>query len=314
MSPKARNIRRASQRVLAGWLDSCKYKGKLSRNTIAVGIVVLDHLRKACPVSRDEVISARGEIKGARSGLHSVLEAYGVPGSYLKEVTTRQAHQDGQRLFEGLGWGNELVALTKEARDELLQELIQALSNEANDWLQRQNLKLEIDRRQEPVTWVQMIVESAKERSGGILEQHLVGAKLERLYKDITIPNHPAHAADVQTGRPGDFAVEQSVFHVTAMPSWDVVQKCAVNIREGLHPILLIPNDQKERARVLAQEERIDTQVTIYSLEDYVSMNIVELAHEEHKDFFGVLKEIIQVYNRRLEEAETDLSLQIEVR
>ena len=32
------------------------------------------------------------------------------------------------------------------------------------------------------------------------------------------------------------------------------------------------------------------------------------------KDFFSVLKEIVEIYNRRLAEVETDLSLQIEIR
>ncbi len=40
----------------------------------------------------------------------------------------------------------------------------------------------------------------------------------------------------------------------------------------------------------------------------------MELATEENKDFFAILQEIVQIYNRRLAEVETDLSLQIEVR
>jgi hypothetical protein len=45
-----------------------------------------------------------------------------------------------------------------------------------------------------------------------------------------------------------------------------------------------------------------------------VALNIIELATEESKDFFSVLKEIVEIYNRRLQEVETDLSLRIEVR
>ncbi len=40
---------------------------------------------------------------------------------------------------------------------------------------------------------------------------------------------------------------------------------------------------------------------------------IIELAADENKDFFAVLQEIVQIYNRRLGEVETDLSLRIEV-
>jgi len=47
---------------------------------------------------------------------------------------------------------------------------------------------------------------------------------------------------------------------------------------------------------------------------DFVAVNIIELATKESKDFFSVLKEIVEIYNERLSEVETDVSLQIEVR
>jgi len=158
-----------------------------------------------------------------------------------------------------------------------------------------------------------MIVESAKQRSGGVAEQHLVGAKLERRFKSITVPNYPAHAGDVQTAREGDFIIAKSVYHVTAAPSPSVIRKCAVNIEGGLHPVLLIPSEQENKAQVLAQIEGIDQELTIISIEDFVSINIIQLATEENKDFFSVLKEIVQIYNRRLAEVETDLSLKIQL-
>ena len=86
------------------------------------------------------------------------------------------------------------------------------------------------------------------------------------------------------------------------------------NIRVGLYPILLIPREQENKARILAQDEGIDKELTIISIEDFVALNIIELATEESKDFFSVLKEIVEIYNRRLAEVETDLSLRIEVR
>jgi hypothetical protein len=232
----------------------------------------------------------------------------------LKEITTRQGHQDGQRLFEMFEWGNKFASLTTQARDEILLELIASLRNLAEDWLKRQNLKLDLDRRQAPATWINIIVENAKGRSGGIVEQQLVGAKLARRFHDLEIPNHPSHAADRQTERMGDFTIANLVYHVTAAPSRNVLQKCADNIRVGLHPILLIPRDQENKVRVLAQDEGIDQQLTIISIESFIAMNIIELATVENKDFFSVLREIVEIYNERLLEVETDLSLQIEVR
>ena len=306
-------IKAQSRQTLKEWLASCTRRGKISRNTVAMGIVVMGHLRRACPVSREDAISQGGEVSGARSGLRMILETYSIPGSYLKEVTTRQGHQDGQRLFEQFEWGARLARIPDAERDELLLELIADLRKLANEWFQRQNLKLDIDRRQTPRTWINIIIENAKGRSGGVVEQHLVGAKLARQFKDIAIPNHPAHAGDRQTERAGDFAISRLVYHVTSTPSRDVLQKCAQNARAGLLPILLVPQEQENRAEILAQDEGVDSDVEIFSIENFVALNIIELATKENKDFFSVLKEIVELYNTRLSEVETDLSLRIEV-
>lgn len=308
------SVREQSEQILNGWLTSCTRNRKIARNTVAIGIVVLDHLRRACPVSRDDVISQGGEVSGARSGLGKTLELYNIPSSYLKEVTTRQGHQDGQRLFEQFEWGGIFHDLAEVDRETILQERIQELRQIATEWLQRQNLKLDIDRRQSPAAWIGEIVSNAKGRSGGVVEQQLVGAKLAKRYTGIEIPNHPAHAGDRQTDRTGDFALQRTVYHVTSAPSRSVLQKCAQNIRVGLHPILLVPEEQRNRAQILAQDEGIHKDMMIVAIEDFVAVNIVEMASQEDTDFFSVLQDIIELYNRRLAQVETDLSLQIEVR
>ena len=307
------NIKQESHQILDSWIASCTRSGKVSRNTISIGIVVLDHMKKTCPLSRDDVISQGGEVKGARSGLRNILKVYGLPSSYLKEVTTRQGHQDGQKLFEHFDWGNKLIVLTDSQREQVLMGLIEILLRRAIDWLKRQNLKLTIDRRQAPSTWINKIVENAKERSSGIVEQHLIGAKLKRRFKDISIPNHPVHAGDRQTTRTGDFEIAKLVYHVTATPSRDIIKKCAENIRGGMHPVLLVPSEQENKARILSQDEGIDKELSLISIEAFIALNIIELATDENKDFFGVLKEIVEIYNKRLAEVETDLSLQIQI-
>jgi uncharacterized protein DUF4928 len=314
MSNQKEAISLESHRILDEWLESCTRGGKISRNTVAVGIVVVDHLRQASPIAKETVISSGGEIKGARSGLGQRLEKYKIPESYLKEITTRQAHQDGQRLFEAFQWGNQFMGLSNEERDGVTLGLIGRLVQLAQNWLERQNLKIDIDRRQAPTAWIQLLVENAKSRSGGILEQHLVGAKLERRFTQITIPNHPAHAADKQTSREGDFSVSDMVYHVTATPGRSVIQKCGANLRANKYPILIVPSDQEGKAKALAEDEGIDKELTILTIEGFVAVNIIELATEEKKGFFQVLQEIVGIYNRRLAEVETDLSLQIEVR
>lgn len=306
-------LREATRRHLDEWLDTCKVKGKLARSTIAMGIVVLDHLRAKCPVAESDVLSPRGEVRGARSGLARVLAAHGIPTTYLKEVTTRQAPQDAQKLFQRLEWGRPLEHLTQNDREQIIDELIELLAQIARLHLGQENIRLRIDRRESPSSWISRIMESASQRSGGVVEQHLVGAKLARRFPEISIPNHPAHAGDRQTSRSGDFTVARLVFHVTASPSLAVIDKCADNARAGLLPILVTPREMTGKARALASERGIENALSVLSIEDFLAMNVIEIATGEGKEFVEVLWEIIEIYNQRLAEVETILSLQIQL-
>lgn len=299
---------------LLSWLDSCTRGGQISRNTIAVGLVVIDHLRVNDTVTKETAFSQGGELKGARSGLGTILEKYGVPKKYLKEVTTRQGHQDGQRLFESFHWGQELLTISSEEKDDILRDLANNLTNKAHEWLNRRNLILDIDRRNTPTSWIHLIIENSKAHSGGIVEQHLIGAKLETRFKEFDIPNFPAHAADVQTSREGDFIIQNNVFHVTASPSRSVIQKCSHNIHIGKMPILLVPYEKETYAKAIAEDEGIADSLMIISIESFIATNIIELATAENKDNFVILQEMVNSYNKRLKEVETDLSLQIEIK
>ena len=77
---------------------------------------------------------------------------------------------------------------------------------------------------------------------------------------------------------------------------------------------MLIPKDVEFRAIALAQDENIESEITIIAIEDFIALNIIEIATVENKQLFTILQEIVSIYNRRLEEVETDMSLQIELR
>lgn len=304
--------------IISGWLESCTRGNKISRNTIAVGLVVLDHLRRRFPTKKDEVISIGGEIRGSRGAkLGRTLEQYGISKNYLREVTTRQSHQDAQRLLTAFESEELFAVLTPEERDPIFLSLIEErFVSQAKEWLNRPSLELDVERRLAPGAWIRTILDRVKGRSGGVVEQHLIGAKLERRYEDegIDVPNHPAHAADVQTERKGDFVLGNTVYHVTATPSVGVIQKCERNVIRGEHPVLLVPEERKAAAIALAELQNVQTQISIVSIEEFLALNIIELATGQQTNFFSVLEQIITIYNRRLEEVETDLSLKINVR
>jgi hypothetical protein len=295
------------------WIASCVRGGKISRNTIAVGIVILDRLRQKVPLSEADVLSKGGEISGSRAGLSKTLAKYGIPEKFLKEVTTRQAHQDGQRLLAALNWGKELNRASARTRDTLLQNEIGKLAARAQEWLARKHIKIACDRQWAPSAWIEAILEEAKGKSGGKVEQHLVGAKLQARHPKIEIPNYPGHAGDVQTGRPCDFTIGSTCYHVTATPTLAEIRKCAANIRRGLHPVLLVPRLMVPKSFHLAEEISIEKQLSVRAIEDFIGENIVEMANDAREEYLAVMKSIVETYNQRLAAVETDMSLRIEL-
>jgi hypothetical protein len=300
-------------RIVGEWLKSRTRSGKISRNTVAVGIVLLDKLRQKCPLSKDETFSPGGELKGARSGLPTIMMKYGLPRKYLKEATTRQAHQDGKLLIEHLKYGKALPKDAKRREEELL-EGIALLSAEAQRWLAREPIKVSCNRQLSPTAWIESILQKGRGKSGGKVEQHLVGAKLKERHPKLNVPNYPGHAADLQTKRTGDFTLESVSYHVTATDGKEAILRCKDNIESGVHPVLLVPRQYLDKAQWRAKDEGIFERTSILAIEDFITQNIIELSTERGQDFFKTLQAIIAEYNRRLEEVETDMSLKIEIR
>lgn len=180
-------------------------------------------------------------------------------------------------------------------------------------WLNHPNIKLNINRTHSPSTWIHFILERAKGKSSDIVEQHLVRATLEKRYADIEVSNFPGHAIDVQTRCPGDFTIGDTVYHVTATPDPSVIQKCSENIKSGLHPVLLVPKAHLEKSLSFAEYEGIKRCLSVIAIEDFVAINIIEMATGDRARFLEILQEIINIYNERLEEVETDMSLKIEI-
>ena len=123
----------------------------------------------------------------------------------------------------------------------------------------------------------------------------------------------PGHAGDTQTGRHSDFDVDLMSYHVTANPGRDVIQKCKANIESNRHAVLVAPREEEGHARALAKDEGIGSRITILALEDFIAGNVIEISTENQTDFFTTLKDIVEEYNRRIEEAETDMALKIDL-
>lgn len=309
-----------ARKILDQWLESCERRNRLARNTIAVGIVALHHLRNAneLPIKPEEVVSQGGEIKLSRgSSLAQILKCYGIDATYLKEVTTRQAHQDGQRLLASLKWGGLFASLPTDYREHVLKELIGHLTEIARQQLQAEAIRIRIDQRQSPLTWVRQILEAKRDRSRGVLEQHLVGAKLEARFPERQIPALPVHAADLHTRRSGDYELQTSkhtiVIHVTAQPSSALLEKCKENLRQGQLPLIITLREKEQHALALAEDRGIGDQVMVTPIDHFIATNLIEMALASGSPLIEVFQQLIEIYNHRIETAETDWSRKVQI-
>lgn len=286
-----------------------------ARSTLAGAIVVLDKLRDYAPLSNKDIFTSGGQLVGGRGeALRNTLARNGETRVFLADGVTTRSTEKFRRLAEAIDYGKALAPFPDARRESAVIQLVEPVLHEISNWFERQHMTITCDRGESPVTWVEQILESSHSKSGGRVEQHLVGAKLELRFPGQRVDVHAAFAADVQTQRSGDFVVGDTVYHVTASPAPPVVRKSADNLSLGLHPVLLVPRNTVERARGLANYEGIDKKVSIFAIEDFVGQNLMEVADSKSETYFEVLRAIVDIYNRRIEEAETDASLRINLR
>lgn len=297
--------------VVAQWLQ----EEGLARSTLAGAVVVVDTIRIKAPFTPADVFTLNGQLVGGRGpSLVEILERYGEERRLLADGVTTRSTRKFQRLAEGLEWGVTLEDWSDAARQEAVSIIAEPALIEIDKFFQRQHMKLKLDLGESSVIWIEQLMETAKDRSQGRVEQHLIGAKLKTRLPNHDVTGHAAFAGDVQTARSGDFVIGNIVYHVTAAPAIAVIRKCVDNLRQNLAPVLVVPRDKVDIARGLAQsEEGAERRISVLSIEDFVASNIIELASEYGATFGDVLQSILDIYNELIESSETDGSLRIEL-
>ena len=145
----------------------------------------------------------------------------------------------------------------------------------------------------------------------GAVAQHLVGAKLAVRLPTLEIVNVSYTTADQQLGRPGDFVVGDTAFHVTVSPMPPVLDKCKENLRNGFRSTLLVPESRLQAARQMAEAIEVEDRVGIVAIESFVGQNIEELAGFGSANLAAGFRALLAKYNERVEKVEADRSLLI---
>ncbi|HRD80359.1 MAG TPA: DUF4928 family protein [Saprospiraceae bacterium] len=175
--------------------------------------------------------------------------------------------------------------------------------------------KLQLDYNPEYPTWKiihTLLSQAINEGKAGAVAYHLVGATLQLRFPDIEISNESANTDDRPTTRSGDFTVEDTVFYVMVYPMLPVFDKCRANIKNGLRPLLLVPDYSLIGSRQLASESGVE-RFAVESLESFISLTIERMSAFGVKQLKNSLFNLIYLYNQRVDQAETDKSLMIEL-
>ena len=145
----------------------------------------------------------------------------------------------------------------------------------------------------------------------GTVLQHLVGAKLSLILP--TPPEmHGASVADEVSGRDGDFILEDVVIHVTSAPTEALIRKCMHNLDSAKKPIIITTYRKVPIAEGLAETQGIADRLDVFDVEQFVAGNIYELGQFGFIGRKTTAEQLVDMYNRIIDECETDPSLKIE--
>ncbi len=306
-------------KLFQDWYDHLpvhKASGGVAKGTICAALVVLDSLKNDFILDINSHLAAGGaQIKGASgAAVARILERFGETRPFSKEGgrTNRGGPGDIKKMLKALN-KSRIKEVSEEERVIILEQLQLFLVEKVRDYHNRQRIHFVFDPSKTIRQLVSDILEVAKETGKeGPVAQHLVGAKLQLRFPNEKISNESYSTADDQLGRPGDFFVGSTVFHITVAPMPPVFDKCIKNLEEGYRAFLLVPDRQLSGSRY-DTDNKAKGKIAVESIESFVGQNIEELATFNGNQLIKGFRGLIDTYNSRVDQAELDKSLLIEV-
>ena len=301
------------EEVVRNWWESFT---RATRGNIAGGLILIENLREnpVFDIDAHKAASSDQLRNATRPNVQRVLARYDEERVLLQEGgrTNRGLMRNLEPLLEALA-NSGMGSLSQEERETQCEVMQSFLADKARDIFNAEKVSFEYTQGVTSREIVGMILASARRRQkAGDVAEYLVGAKLALRFPDYDIRNSAASAADVQTAEQGDFQMNDCVFHVTVSPNRGHYDKCQRNLDNGFRVFLLVPDDILTGARQNADLET-NGRVPVESIESFVSQNIEELSDFAGSRVSHNLKLLIEKYNERIAEVETDLSLQIRI-
>jgi hypothetical protein len=306
------------------WYESRRSKkGTVDSNVMCAGLYITEFLATAFPLTHGDY-KADSQVKGASgSKAKALLADHGETRQFTSEGgrTSRLTIKHAETLAEivNAAGSQEGVEGFTPLERKVLARLLQAwfVVRIQDDYFGKQKVSAEIDPNFSVRTTVANLLEAGRERGGntaGAIAQHLVGAKLQIRFPNEKVNVESYTTADVQTGRAGDYEVGDTAIHVTMSPGEKVFsERCASNLKNGYRPRVLVPENAVAAASQIARLTGLHKQVAVQSIEDFVGTNIEEVAGFTKVEIKAQLRKLLEIYNERIEVAEADKSLKIEI-
>lgn len=311
-------IKEKALAALIEWYDSRRPSAEREpeRYVVCAGLAVLELMRDKFPLDRSDYITEKNQVKTSGPLIKSILGRYGEFRIYAKEGarTTRGTVPAAVAFVGKFNLIDEIRQLADPDRRKLIDDIQRWLADKAREYFNRKTIDLEIKLDKPGAQIIGDIIAKARDRQQmGPVAQHLVGAKLALRYPELNVENYSFTTADQQTGRSGDFLVGDTVFHVTVAPAQAVIDKCAENIRHGYRAILLVLESKLVLARSYAENAGLLEKIGIHAIEEFVGQNVEEISEFKKARLAEELRRLFELYNERVAQAETDLSLLIEI-
>lgn len=305
------------------WYDALpRYHGYPSRGTLAAGLVVIDQLKEDYNLDIKAHLAHGGaQIKGLSKGnVNRIMAEHNETRPLTEEVgrTNRGNPIAVEGLLNALGRA-QLEELEDAERNQTLSIVQGFIVEKIAEFHNRKRISFVYDENMSLQHTVGEIMKSAYESGkADAVAQYLVGAKLRLRYQtetSVDVSNDLFTAGDVQTGRQGDFEIGDTVFHVSIKPSEGHFAKCKRNLERGKRVYMIVSGDVLNGVRVSADMLLGDlaNKVSIVSIESFVAQNIDELAVFSKEDAKYTFHELLNIYNQRVDEIESDKSKLIDI-
>jgi hypothetical protein len=302
--------------TLSAWYEDRRLDSerKVGRYIVCVGLAVTEHMRSVVPLHRHHVVTKRGEVRTSGALIRRILARYGIHRNYSSSGgrTTTKALEAAEDLVSRITNGIGGSQFNESERNRLSDALQGWLIEKVEEYFVAHPLPMLIGKTLPPSQLIAAALDSA--RTPEAVAQQLVRAKLTLRYqKTIAVENRFVTTADLQPGRNGDFIVGTTVFHVTVVPTSEVIEKCRENVRNGYRAKLLVRESVLQAARQLVSIAELERQVGVASIESFVGQNVEELGEFDQSKITDTLIDLFAEYNRRVAEAELDRSLLLDL-